>query len=185
MEKQMPTIAKNSSSVFEQAPTGMQQAVCVFVNDIGNQVQTFAGEERILHKVVITWELAEKQTNGEPFLVSKFYTLSLNEKSNLRKDLESWRGRSFTDEELENGFDVERLIGANCFLNITTNDKGRSVISAVNPLPKGIEKIRPTVLEMPPNFQKWIESMRAKSVTPAEHTIANSVPPPDDADLPF
>jgi hypothetical protein len=99
--------------------------------------------------------------------------------------LESWRGRSFTDEELENGFDLERLIGANCFLNITTNDKGRSVISAVNPLPKGIEKMRPTVLEMPPNFQKWIESMRAKSVTPAEHTVANSVPPSDDADLPF
>lgn len=180
----MPTVAKDSPSTFEQAPTGMQQAVCVFVNDIGNQMQTFAGEEKILHKVVVTWELSEAKANGEPFLVSRFYTLSLNEKANLRKDIESWRGRVFTDAEIEEGFDIERLVGANCFLNITTNDKGKSVIAAVNPLSKGMAVMPSKINGMPEGFAKWIQSLREKSVNLADHTVASSQPKTSD-DLPF
>lgn len=180
----MPTYAKDTPTTFEQAPTGMQQAVCVFVNDIGLQSQNFAGEEKILHKVVVTWEIVgEKKSNGEPFLVSRFYTLSLNEKATLRKDLESWRGKAFTEEELSNGFDIEKLIGANCYLNITANDKGKSVVSAVTPLPKNTSKAIATLHQMPEGFANWIQSLRDKSVTPAEHTVASA--PPQNDDLPF
>ena len=34
----------------------------------------------------------------KPIAISEFYTLSLNEKANLRRDLVGWRGRSFTGE---------------------------------------------------------------------------------------
>ena len=39
--------------------------------------------------------------DGKPFLVRRRYTASLHEKSALRKDLESWRGRAFTNVELD------------------------------------------------------------------------------------
>src|SRR3990167_3685661 len=57
------------------------------------------------HQVVLAFEVAETADEG-PFAgnrmtISKFYTLSLSEKANLRKDLEGWRGKSFTESELE------------------------------------------------------------------------------------
>ncbi len=47
------------------------------------------------HKLSIVWELKEKDEQGSHYIVGKRYTWSLNEKSNLRKDLERWRGAKF------------------------------------------------------------------------------------------
>ena len=55
--------------------------------------------------------------DGKPFLISRRYSLSLHEKSSLRRDLESWRGRAFTQEELR-GFDLEVLIGVGCLVSV-------------------------------------------------------------------
>jgi len=67
----------------------------------------------------------------------------LHEKSALRKDLESWRGKKFTRDE-EMGFDIERLIGVNCLLNITHNEVGDRTyanIVSIMPLAKGMRPI--------------------------------------------
>jgi hypothetical protein len=59
--------------------------------------------------------------------------------------LESWRGRPFTPAELD-GFDLKKVLGANCFLNIVHGNKGDKVyanIATVNPLPKGINSTKP------------------------------------------
>lgn len=90
----MPIVATNTGSGdFEKAPTGTQQAVCAFVFDIGLQRGEYQGKETILHKIIVCWESVETMTTGEfagkPFMLSKYYTLSLHEKANLRKDLES------------------------------------------------------------------------------------------------
>ena len=45
-------------------------------------------------------------------------TASLSEKSALRQFIVSWRGRPLTSNELDAGFDLEKLIGANCQLQI-------------------------------------------------------------------
>ena len=185
----MPTTATRESGNFEKAPTGMQQAVCSFVNDIGKQMGEYMGEPKISHKVIITWELAEKKTQGnsagEPFLVSKFYTLSLNEKANLCKDLESWRGKSFTEDELK-GFDLEKLIGANCFLNITESKNDGRIVSAVTPIAKGMTKIERKYSAMPDGFAKWVQGLKDKAVHDAG-TQEDDVPLPDETkgDLPF
>ena len=72
---------------------------------------TYSGERtKTQHKVNVIWEIGEKRDDGKPFRPRKRYTLSLHEKASLRKDLESWRGRPFTDSELE-GFDLEALLG--------------------------------------------------------------------------
>lgn len=177
----MSIIATNQSGDFEKAPTGLQQAVCVFVHDIGFQVGTWAGQEKIQHKIIITWELAEKMQNSERFTLSKWYTLSLHEKANLRKDLEGWRGKPFSEDELK-GIDLEELKGANCFLNITATATDKRKVVAVAPLPKGTPQMKPISTQPSEKFAQWIAQERAKAVNPS---VATTAPAEGESDLPF
>lgn len=187
----MSIIATTKGGDFEKAPIGMQQGVCVFVHDIGLQRGEYLGKQNILHKIIVTWELAERMTSGEyagqPFMVSKYYTLSLGEKANLRKDLESWRGKPFTSEELE-GFDVERLVGANCFLNVTATENDKRKISAITPMPRGTPPIQVTMKTPSKNILDWIERERAKAVPPSHEVDSMqepAIPDKEGDDLPF
>lgn len=180
----MALVAKEEKT-YEPIPTGMQQAVCAMVCDIGTHEGTYEGRPNIRHQIVVIWELDEKNAEGRPFQASKFYTLSLGEKANLRKDLESWRGQKFTADELK-GFDLERLVGVNCFLNVVEND-GKTKIAAITPLAKNMPKIKQSNLQEP----DWVGKMRAKSVEHAGKGSADAgsphggLAPTTEDDLPF
>jgi hypothetical protein len=145
----MALIASASSGgTSTPAPSGTHVARCVQVIDLGTQKDDGKYGLKIQPKLRLTWELPTelhtfREENGEePFVVGKEYTLNLGDKSNLRKDLESWRGRPFTPQELE-GFDVSKLLGAVCMLNIVHKPKadGSGVyanIAGISPLMKGI-----------------------------------------------
>lgn len=139
-----PIIAtKGSETSFTPAPSGVHQAVCVDVVDKGILDVTWQGKSKKQHKIDIAWQIDEARDDGKPYLVFKRYTLSLSEKANLRKDLESWRGRPFTRDE-EMGFDVEQVIGVNCLLNIqhhTSGDRTYANVVSIMPLVKGMSKI--------------------------------------------
>lgn len=132
-----------SGQKFTPAPSGVHQAVCVDVVDMGLLEVTWKGTVKKQHKIRLVWQIEELMDDLKPFIVQKRYTLSLSEKANLRKDLESWRGRSFTDAELQ-GFDVESIIGANCLLNVMQVQKDGETyanITAVMPIKKGMTKL--------------------------------------------
>jgi hypothetical protein len=136
-------VAREPESKFTPAPEGLHQAVCVDVVELG-LVKTPWGEKE---KVEIVWQLdAENDETGKRFEVRKWYGLSLHEKANLRKDLECWRGRKFTKDELT-GFDLEKLIGANCQLqvihNITDEGKTFANVQAIVPHNNKVPKIVP------------------------------------------
>jgi hypothetical protein len=87
-------------------------------------------------------EYTDKDGNKKsgPMVIGKQYTMSLNEKANLRADLESWRGKIFTKEEL-NGFNLMNILGKPCMIGVTHNqsgDKTYANVSAVMGLSKGI-----------------------------------------------
>ena len=86
----------------------------------------------------------ELNDDGRLYMVTKKYTASLNEKATLRGDLEAWRGKKFTKQELR-GFDIEQLVGVNCQLQVvhTTLDDGRTFanVKAVVPISKGMQKM--------------------------------------------
>lgn len=88
---------------------------------------------------------AVDEETGKNFMVSKSYTASLNDKANLCQDLETWRGRKFTAEE-KMGFDLEKLVGAPCQLQIVHNvvDGGQvyANVQAIVPIGKGMTKMR-------------------------------------------
>ena len=151
---------KSTSVDYDPCPAGMHHAVCYRVIDLGTQKSEWQGQPKIQRKILVSWELPNElmaeytDSNGEvhpprPFTIHKKYTLSFHEKANLLKDLNSWRGRPFTEAELAgppDGFYMQDIVGANCFLNVihNTNDAGDKVyanIATVSPLAKGMERL--------------------------------------------
>ena len=173
----MPVTAKRESGDFEKLPTGPQAAVCCGVHDLGMQ-QGFQG--KLQHKVVIVWELSERRKQepggGQRFTISNTYTLSLSEKANLTKDLISWRGVPLSEEELSQGFDIERLIGANCTLNLVEvtkpNKSPRVVVQGIMPPIRGTERL---VAEHNREWMpKWVKDL-----------LTHETAPTDEDDIPF
>ncbi len=163
---------------FTPAPAGSWGAVCCDVVDLGIVESTFSGKAKKQHKIRIVWQIDEDMPDGKPFLVSQRYTLSLHEKAGLRKDLESWRGRPFTEEELE-GFDVETVIGAPCLLSIVQNANGGNVyanVRGVMKLPRGMQAIQ--VRDYTRVIDRTGEQAGQTSDIPPHGEI-------DDSDLPF
>ena len=140
--------ATNDSQPRELIPSGNHVARCYSMVHVGTNKELIMGAEKILNKVRLTWELPTElrvfnEDKGEqPMVISKEYTLSMHEKSNLRKDLESWRGQGFTEEEAKS-FDITKLLGLPCLLNVIhkTSKKGSeySNISSITTLIKGMD----------------------------------------------
>ena len=128
---------------FESAPIGNHLGRCIGMIDIGTQQGDYQGKTTHARKIVVRFELpneliSEGDWAGKPFTVSKFYTASLSEKANLRKDLVSWRGREFTEDELR-GFDAKNILDKPCMVNVTHNEKGKAKVSGITPIPKGMQ----------------------------------------------
>jgi len=139
-------VVREPEQHFIQAPTGVHAAVCVDEVDMGLVQNHFDPAAEPVPTVRLVWQIAEDMPDGKPYLIKRDYRASLHEKAGLRKDLEAWRGRAFTFDELV-GFDLENIVGAPCQLNIVakTSKKGKvfSNIAAIMPLAKGMMKLEP------------------------------------------
>ncbi len=172
----MAIIASGKSTNFVPCPEGTQQAVCADVVDLG-VIETAFGAK---HKVDVVWQSAELMENDKPFLVKKRYTLSLNEKANLRHDLESWRGKAFTEIELD-GFDLEKLIGVNALVNVVHKKGSKGGVFAnvvsVMPLARSMPKIA---------VSEYVRVQdRVTEPEPGEMSEASDEPPFGREEIPF
>ena len=148
----MPLTASDKGGKdFPIVPSGVFQAVCQSVIDLGTQYNK--EYDNWSHKVLITWELPTERIQVEregedvdmPRVVSRRFTLSLHSKSAFRPFLESWRGMAFNAVDLM-GFDISKLLGVNCQLNIvhnTVGDKTYANVATAMPLLKGMPKLQP------------------------------------------
>jgi len=127
---------------YEQVPPGTHRAVCYKIVDGGTLMEGFQGEpERPRHCVFLFWELPEVRTgNDRPMSIFKQYTLSLNENSGLHKDLKSWRGKSFTPEELK-GFDLQNVLGVSCDIEVEHNQNGNAKVVSIFKPDGGAKKV--------------------------------------------
>lgn len=130
-------VRENGSGDFESPEPGTYAARCFKLIDLGTQTDNYEGKETIHRKVIISWELESLMKDGRPFAQSSFYTASLGKKANLRRDLESWRGKEFTEEEAK-GFNLKVLLGAPCMLSVIHNAAGKSRVKGVLKVPKGM-----------------------------------------------
>lgn len=133
----MAILAKDSGGRdFKPIPAGAHLAICTMVADVGMQ-EGFSGRPQ--RKVYLRFEVPDERVEFErdgqkvegPAIIGKMYTLSLSEKANLRRDLENWRGRPFTPDELK-GFDITKLLGKPCQVSITHDAKDGKVYANIN-----------------------------------------------------
>lgn len=183
----MPIIAKKGGE-FQLASAGSHEAVCCAVWDLGYQSRVWNNQEDIVKQVTIAWEIAEtikdekSKYYGKRLVISKRYTNSLGSKANLRKDLESWRGRGFAKEELE-GFDLERLIGVNCLLSVVHNGSNNNTYANVTAIMKTMNGKEKMIAENPKDFcPDWVKKIQAKAI-PEESEHQSQEPDVDTSKL--
>lgn len=136
-------IAKNSGGDFTPLPAGSHVARCFAVISLGTQQSPmFPSSFKVMLMFEVPGETISIDNKPMPMTIQKEYTLSLSEKSNLRRDLQSWRGREFTAKELE-GFAVETVVGVPCMLSVihkaNAQKKTYANISSISGLPKGVQ----------------------------------------------
>ena len=104
---------------------GTYPAVCVGVVDLGEQLNEHY--KKYEKKVILIFELPGQTVtvDGEdkPRWLSREFTQALGDKANLSAFLTSWRGKAFTDAELES-FDLSEMLGKGCLLQVVKVEKG-------------------------------------------------------------
>ena len=150
------TASDSGGGNFKRVPQGVFIGRCFSLIDLGTQHTSGQYGDKFQHKIRIGWELFGEDETGAPLTIdvdgkqmpltiSKSYTVSLHEKAGLRKDLAAWRGKDFTEEEAR-AFDVSKLIGAYCMVNVTiseTNGKTYSNVGGLTPLPGALKNAKP------------------------------------------
>ena len=128
----------------EIVPSGTHVARCYSMIHIGTVEWEYQGELKYSNKIRLTFELPNEMRDfggvDKPMVISKEYTLSLHEKSNLRKDLEGWKGEAFNGSPK---FDVTDMIGKTCMLSVvhkTANSGNQyATISSISKMANGFE----------------------------------------------
>ena len=140
----------NQGSSIPKLEGGVYTAISSAIVDLG--LQKSEKFQKTQRKFMMIWNLLgeEVEVNGEklPRQLSKEYSFSLNEKSTLRKDLQAWRGKAFTEEELR-GFNILNVLNVPCQLQVLLEERnGRQYnnIASIMALPKGsqVEKLENT-----------------------------------------
>jgi len=189
-------VAKDAGGGFAPHSEGQFAMACVDVVNLGVNVEQFPGQEpREVPKVALAFASGERQEDKSLTIVTTEMTLSANEKANLRKFLESWRGRSYSAEQAEAGLPMSKLYGQVALISIehVVTRKGRKFgkIKSISPLPPAVPA---------PDFVILTEYTRPKFLTDRKAQYATALakhraddvgtsPEPsgddDDSDLPF
>lgn len=200
------SIMASANPKREPIPEGIYPAVCTRVIDLGVQQNKMFGNTA--HKVLFCYEIPDCtiEIDGKqmPKMVSKEFTVSLGEKSSLRPWLTSWRGKGFTEAELE-GFDLKNVLGAPCQLQVVHNEKGYENLS-IMALGKGQPRPTPATeliyfdlsvpdcmelikklpewvqerIKLSPNYRYYLENVVGEQTQPEFEDIDM-----DENDLPF
>ena len=149
----MSFIVEDTGGSFTPVPAGMHLARCYRIIDLGTQKTEFEGNVDFKRKLKVVWEIHGEDDEGkpivtsknEPMIITKDYTMSWGDKATLRKDLQSWRGKPFTEDE-QKRFDLKSVLDKWCMVNVAHKPKksGGGVyanVVAVTPVPNSLKAI--------------------------------------------
>lgn len=142
----MGSIVKEKGGDFKVLDEGTHLAICDAVVDVGLQNTQWESQQEHVHmRFEVPAERVQFIRDGvevdEPMTIWTRFNKTLNKKATLRKDLESWRGRKFTEEELK-GFELFNIAGKPCLITVvhnTTADRTYANISGIAQVMKGQE----------------------------------------------
>lgn len=135
--------ARDMGGGFDPHPEGQFAMTCVDVVNLGTKVERFGDQDpREVEKASLVFASGESQDKGELMIVTVEMTLSMNEKANMRKFLESWRGKSYTAEQAEAGVPLHKLHGQTALVTIehvtTRRNRRFAKVVSISPLPKQV-----------------------------------------------
>lgn len=129
---------------FPPHEAGSFGGLCIDVIDMGAKATRFGLKDHV-RLVFATTEMQDMPDGSQRrCLIMTTMTKTIGKDSNLRKFLEGWRGKPFTGDELENGFDIDDLLDVPAMLNIThapstDGTKTYANINAAARLPRGFQ----------------------------------------------
>jgi hypothetical protein len=142
----MSIIAQQTNNGGGQTvPAGTHVARCYQIIHIGTIVDTYQGEEKLVNKVRLVFELpletADFGKGEQPFSIGRDFTLSMHEKSGLRAFVQSWLGKAMSDSDAAK-FDIGTLLGKEAMVSVMhrTANTGRTYadLKGASPLAKGM-----------------------------------------------
>ena len=155
---------------------GIHNVICCQVIDLGTHNTEWEGKVTGKAPMInYTFEFVdiELEHDGE-----KYHPMwgireqkSLGKKANMKKFLEGWRGKQFTDEEKKN-FDWGAPLGKACCLVIGPNTKGNpklTAIAATKAKLKGTRELHDFWIEDEPDFEfpewmpPWMQTLIGES----------------------
>lgn len=157
---------------------GTYMAICVGIFDLGEQQTEYKGKTRYSNQIMFTFELSGMtiEVDGEqkPRQLSRSFSVSTSKKSSLRKFLTSWRGKAFSDEEIES-FNTDVLLGRSAMIQVVHNETGEYAnIDGVMQLPKGMPKLSTETELMSFNIDEWDDKAFEKLPEWIQEKIKNS-----------
>ncbi len=202
----MPDIVKSKSeNTFTLIEPGTHIARCYAVVNLGLQESSWGPKPKHylgfeVTTVRVNWEKDGVKHEG-PAIIGSTYTSSLSKKAILRLQLESWRGKAFSELELE-GFDLQVLIGVPCMLSVAHTDDGQYAnIATIMGLPKGTvappqetpslkyvpsdDTAAADLAALPEWMQKKIGNQAVKTENPEPQGTLQGNPDDFDDDIPF
>lgn len=145
---------------------GTYFAVCIGDIDLGEQEVTYNGKTRYNDQVQLIFELPTEtvEVDGEqqPRWLSRRFGVSMSSKSNLRKFLETWNGKQFTDEAIK-AFDTKDLLGKPAMLSVVLSEDGQYAnIASAAALPKGVSAMEAKSEYLHFDMDQWDDEQFAK-----------------------
>ena len=142
---------------------GTYFAVCVYSIDLGEQAgKDRNGQTYYSNKVRLGFELVgetvEIDGKTEPRILGRTFPVSRAKNSGLRKFVESWRGKVFSDDEFGD-FDTNNLVGVPAQIGVILNDTGEYAnINTVMQLPKGFAAPKATAPLIRYDMEPWSDA---------------------------
>lgn len=197
-----PFILKEKPQQKDLIPTGSYPARIYSMITLGTHKSTFKGVEKESAKIRITFELPTElkvfnpEKGEQPRVISQEYSLSLFEKANFRKLLDSCGVKGTIDGDGFLSLNIWDLLGKTCILSITETETPRGTFNTIESIAqpmKGMpipDQINPTVVynvsdhdrdvfsKLPEFIQDKIKlspEFSSTSDVPVEHTFDDFV----------
>ena len=195
---------KTGGSGITPVEAGTYPARCCGVVDLGIQRTEWQGQVKEQEKVLLMFELPTERVTVEgedkPRWLSQRLTVSLHEKSVMRKTLDAWRGKPMTADELK-GFNIGSLLNAPCMLNVVNKEASNgNVYANIGGIGKPMKGIPIPELESEPilfdmdaddaeevfkKLPEWVQNVIEESVTWKERKATFKAADDDEGELPW
>jgi len=172
--------AKNNGPQYTPHPEGQFTAVCVDVINMGERIREWEGHKKIQPSVVLVFATGERREDGTLAVITPEFNNSMHAQATLRKFLEGWRGKSYTEEEAKRGVPLHKLTGAPCLMTIEhkTSAGGRTyaIAHVPTPLPKAMKGELPDVSDYVRSPHWEDRKKRYAAEVDAERGLAQMLP---------